>query len=82
MADSKESDSGRQNELRRYLSKNMYLYDFYKMYSPVEKFTFPEKFRDLQQKIRDMEVYEDDTWLLTYPRSGRLTGRITEVKLY
>lgn len=75
MADSKESDSGRQNELRRYLSKNMYLYDFYKMYSPVEKFTFPEKFRDLQQKIRDMEVYEDDTWLLTYPRSGASWAR-------
>lgn len=62
-------------ELRGYLREHMRFYDEYDMYSPIEKCALPGKFRDIRQRIRDMQVYEDDTWILNYPRCGMLSNK-------
>ena len=65
-----KGNANRSDELRSYLRKHMHFYDEYDMYSPMEKCSMPGKFRDIRQRIRDFDVYEDAVWILNYPRAG------------
>lgn len=41
------------------------------------KCILPPKYKDMGQRIRNMEVRPDDVWLVSYPRTGkRPTGRV------
>lgn len=36
----------------------------------TNKIVLLEKYRKMAKRIKEMEVYDDDTWVITYPRSG------------
>lgn len=35
------------------------------------KCILPPKYKDLGQRIRNMEIRPDDVWLVSYPRTGK-----------
>lgn len=59
------------SDLYSYLCKHLYYYEASKFYQPVPKCSLPLKFREFAQRIRDLDVYEDDTWALIFPRCGK-----------
>lgn len=58
-------------DLVAYLYEHMATYQHAGYYYPVEKCLLPARFRPLRQRIRDMEVFDDDTWVVVFPKSGR-----------
>lgn len=40
------------------------------------KCILPPKYKDLGQRIKNMEVRSDDVWLVSYPRTGNYTSII------
>ena len=42
-----------------------------KDYGEYKGFALPNKFTKMQQRILDMEVYDDDIWIVTYPKCGK-----------
>jgi len=39
-------------------------------YKTYNGYTYPGMFTDLYQKIKDMEVHDDDIWIITFPKCG------------
>lgn len=64
------------DDMMDYLNKYMVLYTNRTLYNPIDKCLLPSMFRKFEQRIRDMEVYEDDTWMLSFPRSGKWCVRL------
>lgn len=59
------------DDMRDYLRNNSAFYSKRTFYYPMDKILVPSLYRRFQQRIRDTEVYEDDTWMLAFPRSGK-----------
>lgn len=58
-------------ELERYIKEHMALQGGYSYhyYEDIGCY-MPYKFLEEEQRMRDLEVFEDDVWVLTYPKCG------------
>lgn len=57
-------------ELVEYMKEHVGQFKGGMRFYPDIKCLLVKQFENYEQRIRGMEVYEDDVWLLTYPKCG------------
>lgn len=46
------------------------------------KVIMPRKYMEISDEIIDSHVRDDDVWLISYPRTGKLNGKFSLVFIY
>ena len=56
--------------LMEYIIKNSRFFEAGMKFYTKEKCCLPAAFVKHEKRIRDLEVFEDDVWVITYPKCG------------
>lgn len=59
------------DELIKYIEEKCEFFENGFHFYPQIKCLLPVKYLDYEKRIRDLTVYEDDVWVLTYPKCGK-----------
>lgn len=54
------------------LLKDKFTSDFRTGYIEIDGFCLPEHYANFADAIENMEVYDDDIWVCSFPKSGKL----------
>lgn len=59
------------DELVEYIVKNTRFFETGMRYYSKEKCCLPVPFVKYEKRIHDFRIFEDDVWVLTYPKCGK-----------